>query len=89
MSSECDKHSECMERIHNEVNDIKNEVSRSAGIAEGFNKTVKEFLETIRKDIYAPGGMVERVGNHSFQLVLQWCILGAVITGVIIDYFKR
>jgi hypothetical protein len=89
MAGECDKHQECMERIHTDINAIKETNAKSAGVMEGFTKSVNDFLGSIRKDIYSPGGIVERVGNHSFQLVLQWGILGAVIIAGLIEYFKK
>jgi len=89
MGEECNKHQECMERIHTSINAIENSNSRTEGVMEGFTKSVNEFLSAIRKDIYSPGGIVEKVGNHSFQLVLQWGIIGAVIIAVLIGYFKQ
>ena len=85
----CDKHVDCMERIHTAINDIKQTNARSAGVMEGFSKSVSEFLEAIRKDVYAPGGIVEKVGNHSSQLTLQWGMISAIIVAVIISFFRK
>jgi len=89
MAGECDRHQECMERIHESINSIKETNAKAAGTMEGFTRSVNTFLDSIRQDIYSPGGLVEKSGNHSFQLILQWGILGAVVVAIIIDYFKK
>jgi len=89
MPGECDRHQDCMERIHTSINSIKEDSARASGAMEEFTKSVNEFLVSIRKDVYAPNGIIEKVGNHTFQLTLQWALLASVVIAVLIEYFKK
>jgi hypothetical protein len=63
--------------------------ARQEGIITSFNKSVSEFLENSRKDIYSPGGVIEKIGNHGQQLLLQWGFLGAVVVAVVIQFITK
>lgn len=86
---ECSKHSDCMERIHNNINDIKLQNAKQEGLLEGFTKSVNDFLGSIRKDVYSPGGIVEKVGSHANQIALQWGLLAVVVVAVIIEWVVK
>ena len=77
-SETCDKHDDCLGRIHDSIKNIE------IGIAEtkGFTISLNSFTESIHRDVYSKGGIMERVGNHGNQLVLQWGLLAAIVIGI-------
>ena len=87
---QCDRHSDCMERIHKEINEINVQSAESKGLIEGFTTSTNNFIDAIRKDIYSPGGMVERVGSHQNQIGLQWGLMAVLVAAVVLEWiFKK
>jgi hypothetical protein len=85
MPETCDKHDECLGRIHEKLNKI--EVSNAK--VDGFLTSINEFVKSINKDTYSKDGLMDRVGNHGTQIILQWGLLAAIIVAVIIGFMKR
>jgi len=82
----CEKHDECLGRIHDSIKNI--EVSNAK--QEGFMKSIDEFTASIRRDIYSKDGIMERVGNHGNQLILQWGLMSAIVVGIMLALiFKK
>ena len=88
MPGECDKHTDCMERIHESINLIKQENAKTQGMMEGFTDSVNEFITAIRRDVYSPNGLIEKVGKNTFQVGLQWGALGAILIIIIGGWIK-
>lgn len=86
---QCEKHQECMERIHNNITEIKISNSEIKGELKGFTSSVNEFISSVRKDMYSKDGIMERVGNSNKQMILQWGLLAAIILGMILTYFRK
>ena len=83
---QCEKHDECITRIHDSIKAI--EIGNAK--AEGFITAINEFTSAIRRDIYSKDGLMERVGNHGNQIILQWGLLAAMILGVFLTVaFKK
>lgn len=74
----CEKHDDCLGRIHDSIKNI--EVSNAK--QEGFMQSINEFTSSIRKDVYSKEGIMERVGKQGNQLVLQWGLMSAIVIGV-------
>ena len=89
MEAECDKHSDCMERIHENINSIKLTNAITQGEIAAVTKNIKDFLDSVRTDIYSKGGIMERVGKHDNQLNLQWGMIGAVVIAIIVAVIGR
>ena len=88
MAEQCEKHQDCMERIHTAINEIKNSNASAGGKMEGFTESVNNFLSAIRKDMYSPGGIVDKVGTHGFQLAIQWGALGVIVVAIVLKLFN-
>lgn len=86
---ECDKHSDCMERIHESIHKIELATTESSSEVRGFVTAINEFVVAVRKDLYSKGGVIESVGKHANQLTLQWGMLGALIVAVLVAWFKK
>jgi len=83
----CEKHDGCMQNMREDLHEQDKLITRLEGRVGGFIDAAKEYIEASRKDIYGKGGLMDRVGNHAAQLILQWglliIILVAVVTKVI------
>ncbi len=89
-SEVCDRHDDCLGRIHDKVSAIEITSASTNEKIEGFTNTVNSFLAEIRKDIYGKGGLIQETGEHKNQLLLQWGLLAAIfISGVIAFVFKK
>ena len=85
MEETCDKHDDCLGRIHTEINIINTNNAELRGDIKSFIRELQEFRNDVRKDIYDPkDGLGSRVNAHGTQLNLQWGIIGASIVGIII-----
>lgn len=85
-SDPCDKHDDCIGRIHDRITNIEKAMERGQGTMEGFTTTVKDFLEEIRKDVYSKGGLIERAGTQGNQVFLQWGLMAAIVVAVVISF---
>ena len=86
MAGECDKHDGCMERIHDDINEIKRQNAENKGIMAGFTNSINEFVSSIRRDVYAKDGLMTRVGTISNQVALQWGLLGVLVVAVVLQF---
>ena len=79
----CDKHDATMERIFNELNDIKTKVSLSNQLLEGL----QEFKGDMHTIIYGNGkeGLLSKTSKVLSQLNLQWGLI-ILLIGAIIGY---
>ena len=89
MSETCDRHDDCLGRIHTEINAIKEGNASMSGKVESFMQHLDLYMKKTDKDIYDPqNGLGARVNSHATQLGLQWgvitTIIGSIIVGVIV-----
>lgn len=82
----CSKHDATMERVFNELNDIKREVSLSNQLLKGL----QEFKGDMHTIIYGNGqeGLLSKISRVLSQLNLQWGLI-ILIIGAIIGYAVR
>ena len=89
MGETCNKHDDCLGRIHTEINEILVNNAELKGNIDSFLYESKTFREAVRKDLYDPKeGLGAKVNSHATQLGLQWgvitTIVGSIIVGVIV-----
>ena len=82
----CSKHDATMERLFNELNDIKTKVSLSNQLLEGL----QEFKGDMHTIIYGNGkeGLLSKTSRVLSQLNLQWGLI-ILLIGAIIGYAVR
>ena len=85
----CDKHDDCLGRIHTEINSMNSNNARLTGNIESFITELRAFKQKADKDVYDPkDGLGARVNAHGTQLTLQWgvisTIIGSAIVGIIV-----
>jgi len=85
----CNKHDECMGRIHDNIKKIEIGNATTQGKIDGFIISVNTFIESIRKDIYEKDGIMQRVGSQGNQIILQWGLMAVIVAAIIIDMLKK
>ena len=83
MSEQCDSHDNCMERINENMKKIEVNYAEMKGEIKGFVSSVNDFLNAIRKDIYASDGLMTTMNQNKNQIGLQWGILIIIIVAII------
>jgi len=84
----CIEHNNCIGRINDNINEIKVTNAKMQGKIDGFTESITEFVAFIRQDVYAKDGLMDRVGNHSNQLILQWGLLAIVVMAIIAMFLR-
>jgi hypothetical protein len=85
----CSKHDDCIGRINDNINKIQVQGANTDGKIDGFITSVNDFLASIRKDIYARDGLMQRVGMQGNQIILQWGLLAVIVIAILVEYFKK
>lgn len=85
----CEKHDDCLGRIHDKLNTMDKSSAYLAGELKAFMEGIKEFREEVKKDIYSKGGLMERAGTHARQLYMQWGLLVLILAGIVAVYLKK
>ena len=81
MTGQCDKHSETMDRIFNEIHDSNQKLTKiEAGMDE-----LKEFKTMVHKIMFGNGnpGILGNLRALSTQVILQWALLLTIIASII------
>lgn len=89
MNETCNKHDDCIGRINENMKKIEVGNAETQGKIDGFLKNVEEFMSSIRRDMYNKDGVMDRVGSHGNQLVLQWGLLAAIIIAIVVAYINK
>lgn len=84
----CNKHDACISRINENINKIEISNAEMKGKIDGFTSTINDFVASLRKDLYAKDGLMDRVGNHGLQLTLQWGLIAALFLSICIGYLQ-
>ena len=79
----CEKHSDCMERIHEDIGKIQLSNAVTQGSIETFVQSTNSFLSALRKDIYEKDGIMVRTGKQENQLNLQWGLIIMLLVAVV------
>ena len=87
MADVCDKHDKVMERLFDDINQIKIMNSEIKGIVV-INK---DFRESLHQTIYGNGreGLLSKVTGILRQITLQWSLLMMVFGALIVYFFKK
>ena len=81
----CDKHDECIGRIHDDIKKI--EVSNAK--IDGFITSVNSFVNSLQRDVYSKDGIIPKLMSQGNQISIQWGLIGAIIVAVIITLFRK
>jgi len=82
----CDKHDKLMERLFENINEIK--ITNSE--IKTYISEVKSFKDKLHETMYGNGkeGLISKVAGVLRQINLQWSLL-ILILGAIIGYFFK
>ena len=87
MPDVCDKHDKVMDRLFNNINEIK--ISNAK--IEGHIEEIKSFKDKLHETIYGNGkeGLLSKVAGLLRQLNLQWTLLVLILGGLIGFILKK
>ena len=88
MADYCDKHDECMKDIREAIHNQELSQAELKGTVEAFVEVTQDYIKASRKDLYSKEGLMDRVGNHGNQLLLQWGLSALIIGGIIVAFLK-
>jgi len=89
MPGTCEKHDDCLGRIHSEISDIKVSNASLSGEIKAFMAGIKEFKDKVEVDVYGKEGIIERTGTYGRQVTLQWGILTLLLLAIVGMFLKK